>query len=125
MKLKYKQIRVNGKRIDLHRHLMELKLGRKLNSDEVVHHINEDIHDNRIENLELMSFSNHSSLHKRNVESHRYQYKLRKLTNEQAKQLRAMACEGNISTMAIAKHFGIGHTTVRHIVAKECYSDVI
>lgn len=42
-----------------HRKVMEEYLGRELSPDEVVHHINEDISDNRIENLQL--FENNSA----------------------------------------------------------------
>ena len=38
-------------------------MNRLLNPDEVVHHINGNTHDNRIENLELSNLSNHSSMH--------------------------------------------------------------
>lgn len=48
-----------------HRILMENHLNRLLNPNEVVHHINGDSHDNRIENLELLNLSNHSSMHVR------------------------------------------------------------
>lgn len=41
-----------------HRIIMEKHIGRILNKNEVVHHINNNRHDNRIENL--MLFSNHS-----------------------------------------------------------------
>lgn len=46
-----------------HRIVLENKIGRFLNNYEVAHHINENKFDNRPENLELMSFSNHSSYH--------------------------------------------------------------
>lgn len=43
--------------------IMENKIGRRLFSHECVHHINGIRHDNRIENLELMSRSEHASHH--------------------------------------------------------------
>lgn len=46
-----------------HRLVMEAALGRYLTEDEVVHHINEDTLDNRIENLRLMSRAEHARLH--------------------------------------------------------------
>lgn len=48
-----------------HRLVMEKKLGRYLAADEVVHHVNEDAHDNRPENLMVMSNSEHMRLHAR------------------------------------------------------------
>jgi hypothetical protein len=46
-----------------HRLVMEMMLGRKLSRSEVVHHLNGNKVDNRIENLEVMSLSDHSRLH--------------------------------------------------------------
>jgi hypothetical protein len=61
--MKYKEIRINGKLVYLHRHLIEEKLGRKLAFDEVVHHVNGDVLDNRIENLQLMTSKEHAIHH--------------------------------------------------------------
>ena len=46
-----------------HRLVLEDKIGRFLTNDEVAHHKNGDKQDNRPENLELMTFSKHSSHH--------------------------------------------------------------
>ena len=47
----------------LHRHIMEKHLGRSLSRGECVHHIDGDKLNNRIENLSVMSRSEHASLH--------------------------------------------------------------
>ncbi len=47
----------------VHRIVMENHLGRVLNTNEVVHHINEDKKDNRIENLQLMTTTEHCAHH--------------------------------------------------------------
>lgn len=46
-----------------HRIMMEMKIGRFLEPHEVVHHLNEKKHDNRLSNLELMSHTDHTVMH--------------------------------------------------------------
>ena len=60
---RYKKIEVNGKWKQLHRYIMECHLGHELPKTVIVHHKNNDPHDNRLENLEVMTCQQHAEHH--------------------------------------------------------------
>jgi hypothetical protein len=55
----YKTMRVNGKNVRIHRYIMEQHLGRKLESWEHVHHKDNNPHNNSLDNLVVLSNSDH------------------------------------------------------------------
>ena len=59
----YIYIFIDGKEVGEHILIMEKTIGRRLKKGEVVHHINGIKTDNRIENLQLMTNSEHVKLH--------------------------------------------------------------
>lgn len=65
----YIWIRIKNKgyqhdQIKLHRYLMQIKLGRKLKSTEIVHHIDENKLNNDIDNLMIVTRSEHNKIHR-------------------------------------------------------------
>ena len=55
-----------GRYIAEHRYMLEQKIGRLLTKNEIAHHINGNKADNRQENLELLTISEHNKYHAKN-----------------------------------------------------------
>lgn len=71
--------------VPVHRLVMSDHLGRPLAHNEVVHHLNGDRADNSLENLVLMTRSDHHSHHHKGVSKPNSRYP--RLTSEQVKEL--------------------------------------
>jgi hypothetical protein len=59
----YKRINKNGKNLMLHRHIWEQNFG-IIPEGHIIHHINKNKLDNRIENLMLLDIKTHNKIHK-------------------------------------------------------------
>jgi hypothetical protein len=95
--------------IQEHRFIMECVLGRPLTDDEEVHHINEVKHDNRLENLEVLSKVEHRRLHQQ-------QWLEEKTVDGKRK------C-GKCEEMKLLKHFTKKNKGKYSSICKDCYNN--
>ena len=128
-KSRYVFVKTESGFVQLHRLVMEMYLGRYLDCDEVVHHCNGEKTDNRIENLELMTNSEHTTLHnlgKVFTEGTRAKISAKakdrhiaqKLTQEKVVNIRKLHASGMASYRDLATMFGVTRRAIACVVKK-------
>ena len=129
---KYKAIKVNGKKRDEHRHIMEIKIGRKLLFNEVVHHVDENKLNNEVANLQILNRSEHSKMHrlgnKLKVETknklqacQREKLLTASLTIEQVVEVKKLFNEG-IRQCELVKLFGVSKSAIYRVCNGKSFS---
>lgn len=93
----YKYISVNGKKIAEHRHIVERRERRKLTSNEIVHHIDDDKLNNDPDNLVVLTKGEHTRLHARRPRS--------RWTPEEKVRARALHAAG-MTILEVARALG-------------------
>ena len=134
----YKAIKIDGVKHDYHRWLMEQELGRKLDRNEIVHHKNENKLDNDINNLEVLSRSEHAKLHvkppyfpenarERNIAAIRARPSpCRKLTDADAIFIKEHYIRGDrqYGARALARKFGVSHHIILTLINGKYYKNL-
>lgn len=135
-KYPYKRIRLpDGSTKDEHRIIIEEHLGRELDRNEVVHHKNGNKRDNRIENLEIMTLSEHTKVHSEEqakkplkistieklIDNGRKYRPASKLTLDKVKKIRKRISNGE-KQVDIADDYGVHKATIHKIKDKETWN---
>lgn len=104
----YPTITINGKQERTHRHIMGRHIGRELKTTELVHHANGDVFDNRIENLRIVSRSEHMKIHPEIGAATRF----KRTHSIRYSRLNRLYIDFGMSIREIADHIGVSAMTI-------------
>ncbi len=131
-RIHYKRIKLkDGATRDEHRLVVEANIGRRLKRNEVVHHINGDRLDNRLENLGVLLLSDHSSMHMKKLMGTKEAVKKvrgenngnSRLKESQIPVIRKMHRSG-MSFLEVSKVFSVGEGTIKDIIYRRTWKHV-
>lgn len=114
--MEYKTITINGKQQRLHRYVMECFLGRKLESSEIVHHIDGNKFNNNIENLEILSRSEHLKKHYNQINANNNQFKPKYNLNRD--YILELYQDVNMTHKKLAEMFNCSSGTIFYLLGK-------
>jgi len=118
----YKTIQVNKKQVRLHRYIMEEFLGRKLSSNEVVHHKDGNKLNNDIDNLEVLTRSEHLKKHYKEIGGKNNQFK--KIYNLDKEKIKELYQNPNMTHKKLAEMFNCSTGTIAYLLGKGARAEI-
>jgi len=125
----YLDIKVDSGFIRYHRFVMESHLGRKLEINEDVHHIDENIYNNELSNLMLVSHGEHTRLHNlggklKQSTKDKISKANQKLMHHQVVEIKKLLKDGVIQRL-ISINFNVSPMVISRIARNLTYKGIV